>query len=67
MVPRFVMPETMQRIADWSPMAWGLEGFLDIFLRNGSAYDVLPEAGSLLLFGCVTIALAMHLQKKPTP
>ncbi|MEZ5538955.1 MAG: ABC transporter permease [Pseudomonadales bacterium] len=66
MVPRFVMPETMQRIADWSPMAWGLDGFLDIFLRNGSLHDVLPEAGSLLLFGCVTIALAMHLQKSKT-
>lgn len=63
MVPRFVMPETMQRIADFSPMAWGLEGFLDIFLRNGTVRDVLPEAGSLLLFGCVTMLLAMHLQK----
>ncbi|MEZ5436255.1 MAG: ABC transporter permease [Pseudomonadales bacterium] len=66
MVPRFVMPDTMQRIADWSPMAWGLEGFLDIFLRNGAVGDVLPEAGSLLLFGCVTMALAMYLQKKQT-
>ncbi len=66
MVPRFVMPETMQRIADWSPMAWGLDGFLDIFLRNGSLRDVLPEAGSLLLFGCVTMALAIYLQKSKT-
>lgn len=63
MVPRFVMPETMQRIADFSPMAWGLEGFLDIFLRNGTVHDVLPEVGALLLFGCVTMLLAMHLQK----
>ncbi|MCC7515944.1 MAG: ABC transporter permease [Pseudomonadales bacterium] len=63
MVPRFVMPETMQQLANLSPMCWGLEGFLDIFLRNGTLKDVLPEAGSLLLFGCVTMMLAMHLHK----
>lgn len=67
MVPRFVMPETMQRLADLSPMAWGLEGFLDLFLRNGTVTDILQEAGSLLLFGCVTIALAMALSLRRQP
>ncbi len=32
-------------------MSWGLEGFLDIFLRNGSVSDVLPESLSLFIFG----------------
>lgn len=67
MVPRFVMPEAMQHIADFSPMAWGLEGFLDIFLRAGNVTDVLPEAGSLLLFGSVNIALAMALSLRRYP
>lgn len=67
MVPRFVMPDSMQRLADLSPMAWGLEGFLDLFLRNGTVRDVLPEAGSLLLFGCVTIALALALSLRRYP
>jgi ABC-2 type transport system permease protein len=67
MVPRFVMPATMQKIAEMSPMAWGLDGFLDIFLRNGNVQDVLPEAGSLLLFGCVTIGLAMALSLRRYP
>ena len=67
MVPRFVMPDSMQRLADLSPMAWGLEGFLDLFLRNGTVRDVLPEAGSLLLFGCVTIALALALSRRRNP
>lgn len=59
MVPRFVMPEGMQHLAQASPMSWGLEGFLDIFLRNGGIAEVLPEAGALFAFGCVTIALAL--------
>jgi ABC-2 type transport system permease protein len=66
MVPRFVMPDSMQQIAGFSPMAWGLEGFLDIFLRSGGVKDVLPEAGSLLLFGAVTIALALVLFRRNT-
>jgi len=64
MVPRFVMPETMQQLSMASPMAWGLEGLLDIFLRDGSMTSVLPEAGSLLAFGLITVALAGWLSRK---
>lgn len=64
MVPRFVMPDAMQKIAGFSPMSWGLEGFLDIFLRNGSMADVLPEAGSLFAFGAITIVLALVLSRR---
>lgn len=50
MVPKFVMPDFVQRVTDVSPMVWGLEGFLDVFLRQGDWQAVLPEAGWLLLF-----------------
>ncbi len=36
MIPKFVMPHFMQTLSVVSPMSWGLEGFLDIFLRNGN-------------------------------
>ncbi|MHB8907715.1 MAG: ABC transporter permease [Syntrophales bacterium] len=58
MVPTFVMPGFMQKLANLSPMAWGLEGFLDIFLRDGRAVDVLPECLALLIFGAAMLALA---------
>ena len=64
MVPRFVMPDTMQTIANFSPMAWGLDGFLDVFLRNGNVIDVLPEAGSLFALGTTTITLALVLSRR---
>ncbi|MCC7014452.1 MAG: ABC transporter permease [Planctomycetes bacterium] len=51
MVPRFVMPQAMQAIGSWSPMAWGLEGFLDIFLRRGGVDEVGGEAVWLGAFG----------------
>jgi len=64
MVPKFVMPGFMQDLAILSPMSWGLEGFLDIFLRNGSASDVLPESLSLCIFGGVMLMLTMILLRR---
>lgn len=66
MVPRFVMPDTMQQLSRLSPMSWGLDGFLDLFLRHGTVTDVLPEAATLLLFGTVTMTLAFVLAGKRT-
>lgn len=58
MVPKFVMPSFMQEFANVSPMSWGLEGFLDIFLRRGGLEDVLNEVLALSLFGLVSLLLA---------
>ena len=64
MVPKFVMPGFMQEIAHLSPMSWGLEGFLDIFLRNGNVSDVLPESLSLLVFGTAMLTWTVIALKK---
>lgn len=56
MVPRFVMPPAMQDIGLVSPMAWGLEGFLDLLLRGGGLAEAWPEMAALSAF-----ALAMGL------
>jgi ABC-2 type transport system permease protein len=58
MVPKFIMPPTMQALTQVSPMAWGMEGFLDILLRRGGWFDVWPEAAALMLFGTVCLAIA---------
>ncbi|WP_165311796.1 ABC transporter permease [Vibrio ziniensis] len=58
MVPKMVMPESMQTLANISPMSWGLEGFLDIFLRGGGVRDIIPEAIALTLFGVISLCLA---------
>ena len=59
MVPKFIMPEFMQTLANISPMSWGLDGFLDIFLRGGGVSMVLDEALMLMLFGLVTLGVSM--------
>ena len=59
MVPTLVMPPVMQRLAELSPFAWGMEGFLDLFVRGGGVRDILPEAGQLFAFGTVCFAAAL--------
>lgn len=64
MVPKFVMPEAMQQMTNASPMAWGLQGFLDVLLRGGGPVDVLLEVAALLAFGIATLAIAWALLKR---
>lgn len=59
MVPKLVMPPVMQQLAELSPFSWGLEGFLDLFVRGGNARDALPEAGRLLAFALACFAVAL--------
>jgi ABC-2 type transport system permease protein len=66
MIPKFVMPAAMQHISNWSPMSWGLEGFLDVLLRSGSFVDIAPEAGGLTLLGVTAILLAWRVQSRRT-
>lgn len=63
MVPKFVMPEGLQQIADFSPMSWGVDGFLELFLRNGGLADIWPELAKLAAFGLVALALARVLYR----
>lgn len=64
MVPTFVMPKIMQTIARYSPMNWGLEGYLTIILRQGNFSDVLHEIWKLLMLGAILFALAIWSYKR---
>lgn len=64
MVPKLVMPPTMQLVTQLSPMAWSLEGFWDIVLRDGNWRDAAPEAAALVAFGLICLALAALLYRR---
>ena len=59
MVPKFIMPESMQLLANFSPMSWGLDGFLDIFLKSADVWMIRYEVVSLLIFGLFALILSM--------
>lgn len=58
MVPKMVMPPMMQRLTEISPMAWSLDGYWAIVLRQGGWQDALPQAGMLMLFGLLSLTFA---------
>ena len=64
MIPKFVMPDFMQTLSVLSPMSWGLDGFLDIFLRNGNIVDVMKESLLLFFIGLVMISTTAIIIKR---
>ncbi|MEO5661016.1 MAG: ABC transporter permease [Polaromonas sp.] len=64
MVPLFVMPEVMQKIAAYSPMNWGLEGLLAVLLRGAEISSVLPEIARLLGFASLMLLSAYLLFRR---
>lgn len=59
MVPVYVMPKGMQLISQFSPLAWGLEGFLELFARGGGVRDIWPNLSALCGFFIVTTMLSL--------
>ena len=59
MVPKLVMPPFMQQMSMLSPMSWGLEGMLDVFVRNLGVGSVIFESAILVVFGIVSLGLAI--------
>jgi len=58
MVPTYAMPQAMQKLSVFSPLAWGLNGFLELFVRQAGLAEIIPELAALLAFAAVTLALA---------
>jgi ABC-2 type transport system permease protein len=64
MVPKFVMPEFMHNLTNYSPMSWGLEGFLEIFVRGGSFIDISHYVFYLIIFALSFLILTYFLLTK---
>jgi len=59
MVPTFEMPLYLQKATVLSPMSWGLEAFLDVFVRNGGVPEILPRVLALAVFSLVCACVAV--------
>ncbi|XPV52872.1 MAG: ABC transporter permease [Halarcobacter ebronensis] len=64
MVPKFVMPKFMQDFSEYSPMSWGLESFLEVFVRGGSFNDISTYVYNMITFAIICLLLAYTLLKK---
>jgi ABC-2 type transport system permease protein len=58
------MPPLMQNVATYSPMNWGLEGLLNVLLRNGDLASVLPQVARLGLFSALMLTMGFWLFRR---
>lgn len=58
MVPVYAMPTVMQQLSQLSPLAWGLNAYMELFVRQGHLTNVASEAAALSLFALTCLLLA---------
>ena len=63
-VPVFLMPEFLQKIAQFSPMNWGLNAYYDIILRNSGIGEIAKELIFLFLFYIVMVTVSLLYERK---
>jgi ABC-2 type transport system permease protein len=59
MVPAFVMPDFMRKLAQFTPHAWALSGYHDVIVRGMGLWDVIAETGVLAGFAGAFFLLAL--------
>jgi ABC-type multidrug transport system permease subunit len=64
MIPLFIMPAILQKIALLSVNYWGIQGFYDIFWRNLPLEAILPKILILLCIGTITTLSSIRLFRK---
>jgi ABC-2 type transport system permease protein len=63
MIPLFIMPAILQKIALLSVNYWGIQGFYDIFWRVLPLEEILPKIFILIGIGIVTTLASVRLFK----
>jgi ABC-2 type transport system permease protein len=58
MVPRMLMPPGLQKVSEWTPMGWALDGMQSVFLGDPTAAYIVPRAGLLLGFAAICLAIS---------
>ncbi|MEM9490068.1 MAG: ABC transporter permease, partial [Myxococcota bacterium] len=58
MVPRPIMPESLQLIGLVTPHAWCLDGYYDVLIRTGTTvFDIIRQLAAILGFAAVFAAI----------
>jgi ABC-type Na+ efflux pump permease subunit len=64
MIPLFIMPAILQKIALLSVNYWGIQGFYDLFWRLLPLEEILPKILVLMSIGIVMTLASIRLFKK---
>jgi ABC-2 type transport system permease protein len=63
MVPVYAMPAALQTLSRVSPLGWALDGFIELFVRQGQPMDVAVDTALLGAFALVCLAGAAGVHR----
>jgi len=63
-LPIHLMPKAIQVISSFSPIRWGIDNYLELFIRDGTLIDILPRTLWLLLFFIFAMLISMTIFAK---
>ena len=63
-LPIHLMPKSIQVISSLSPIRWGIDNYLELFIRDGTLIDILPHTLWLLLFFIFAMLISMTIFAK---
>lgn len=58
MIPAYLMPKVMQEISVFSPLAWGLNAFISVLVRDGNVRSIIPDVTLLMIFFIITVSIS---------
>ena len=64
MVPFFIMPTLMKKIAVFSINYWSIQGYYDIYLRNYNLIEIIPRIYVMALISIICLILSWVFFKK---
>jgi len=63
-LPIHVMPQAIRVISSLSPIRWGIDNYLDLFIRDGNIGTILPGMIRLLLFFIFAMMVSIFIFAK---
>ena len=64
MFPRFLMTDTMQRVGLLTFNAWAIDGYVKVFWREASLFELWPQVLVLVTLSVVFMAVARLLARR---
>jgi len=64
MVPRFLMPESLQKISFLTFNAWAIDGFTKVFWRESSLLELWPHVTVLMSFSVAFLFISRWLARR---
>ena len=64
MLPTYVMPKMMQKLSAFSPLSWGMDAFLELFVKSGNIWSIFPQSLYLFAFGTTTTGVALWMMTR---